>query len=110
MKGLSEDQQDSGEYSLRRDVHSQQFRKLCASVLAASMLMPHAHMTHMIASDLMLCHMVASQSCLHSYQTVCSCRVLQLVHVAKAYRVCWTLAWQTNYHNTFAFKVLTNCW
>ncbi len=48
MTGLSEDQDDSGECSPRRDVYRQQFMKLCASVLAASMLMRHTHMAHVI--------------------------------------------------------------
>jgi len=69
VKGLSEDQQDSGECSPRHDVHSQQFMKLCASALAPSVLR-HTHMTHVIivASDLMQCCVVAVlQSHLRSF-------------------------------------------
>ncbi len=54
MKGLSEDQQDSGECSPKRDKHRQQFMKLCASALAASMLMRHTHMMHVIVVAIFL--------------------------------------------------------
>jgi hypothetical protein len=97
VKGLSEDQQDSGECSPRRDVHSQQFMKLCASALAPSVLR-HTHMTHVIivASDLMQCCVVAVlQSHLRSFL------LLQGVHVAKAYRALeCNLA--PDLHSTFA--------
>lgn len=49
MKGLSDDQQDSGECSPRRDVYRQHLMKLCASVLAASRLMHHTYTTHVTA-------------------------------------------------------------